>query len=623
MRSVFLAVLAVLQVTTVQAENLLAGSLTDPQIQQLSENPTWRRLLHITKLEAKGFQTDIKSEGFYIAHIKEPNPRLELIATVSYFLSSNRINFEPNQNPICLYPARYLWLKRQIPSLFANLKSPNCPGLSSWFDLSKKFKIHIVHVSGYFANPASAFGHLLLRISDASRLSDRGLLDLGVNFGARIPPKENPVAYIVKGLFGGYTASFSNKDNYIQDQVYSAIESRDMWAYELNLSEFQIQMLIYHLWELSNVEFAYFFLKENCAYRLAELLELVLDTNILPENQPYYPPIDVFFSLSKIDNLRGNSLISQIRFIPSQQRLVYDAYRRLPDVEAGLATRFVKTEDLQILSSQSSSQLLNFLLSYYDYKIIKQSQIERDKNKRLRNKILQLRFEQPLDEVDTSTKVNELKPPGEGLKAKVFGMELGHTQENQALGLFKFSPFSFDILNNNRGSLIDGSFKVFELRLAVEKQRLKLDSLNLISIQKLTTNSINIRDESSYIWRGRLALESNHTRCHQCIRPIFDGGIGSSISFKSVIAYLMLDIETELSYPDVQVFMSVGGVWRPTKNLSSSWESGRKVESTLDEGLVWRHQLAVQHKIGKNNAVQLYYKKEGQSVLSAGFTTRW
>jgi len=49
-----------------------------------------------------------------------------------------------------------------------------------------------------------------------------------------------------------------------------------MWEYELALSPDEVEQITAHTWELLRTRYAYYFFKQNCAYRMSELLGLVI-----------------------------------------------------------------------------------------------------------------------------------------------------------------------------------------------------------------------------------------------------------------------------------------------------------------------------------------------------------
>ena len=52
------------------------------------------------------------------------------------------------------------------------------------------------------SNTASMYGHLLLKFSDSDNHKSNNLLDNSLNYGAIVPNDENPLVYVLRGVFG-------------------------------------------------------------------------------------------------------------------------------------------------------------------------------------------------------------------------------------------------------------------------------------------------------------------------------------------------------------------------------------------------------------------------------------
>src|SRR5690606_36566789 len=97
-------------------------------------------------------------------------------------------------------------------------------------------------------------------------------------------------------------------------------EFRDMWEYELALSEDELHLLAFHLWETVGKKFTYYFLNKNCAYRLAELTELATGKPLTTRSTVWYAPVELFHRLHDANTDEGAPLFRSVRFIPSAQR---------------------------------------------------------------------------------------------------------------------------------------------------------------------------------------------------------------------------------------------------------------------------------------------------------------
>lgn len=127
--------------------------------------------------------------------------------------------------------------------------------------------------SFYLNNPASLFGHNLLKIGSKNTTRSE-ILDYAINFAANNSPDDSALAYTVKGLMGGYPGVFSIFPYYYKINEYNDMESRDLWEYELNFDEEPSRRIASHVWELGSTYFDYFFFDENCSYHLLSLIEI-------------------------------------------------------------------------------------------------------------------------------------------------------------------------------------------------------------------------------------------------------------------------------------------------------------------------------------------------------------
>ncbi len=608
------------------------------QIENLAMHPTWLRLLHLKNTHKPAshnstYEPDITSDGFYLSDTRAINPRVELSLTLE--LLSPSISADPAVSdaspeavdPLwCSYPSRFLWLQSMGAIAPDTLDYTLCTFLSDWASLDDLSGLSLVQVSGFFANPASAFGHVLLQVNGNDSNNVRGLLDLGVNFGASVPNNEGGIAYIVKGLLGGYEAAFSDEAFYAHDRVYSAIENRDMWSHQLNLSVFQRTFLLYHLWELKDARFKYYFLSRNCAYYVAKLLEMVLEESFDLENRFQYPPIDLFHKVQDIDKSRrknGEELISSVDFIPSNQRSTYHAFNALENADQEQVRQFVDAaqSDSPQLDQNYSSNSLDFLLQYVDYK----SPSEGDsfeltditspdtlKWRALRRQLLSQRFKLPSSDPEKSPKISyassEWDPPMFGPKPRL--LSVGATrQDGFSAAIFDYSPYNFNALQRNKGLLKDASFELAQVRVRVRDDEVILDKFELITIEKLTANGIALRGERQPAWFLSFGAENRTDFCTSCVRGFLGVGIGKSRKINgSTLMVGLAEVHTDLT--GISAGASFSLIARPFSNFNIRWksralgyldsDSEARSLGVIEGGLNWLHELSLLYSVARS-----------------------
>jgi len=546
---------------------------------KLYTHPTWLKLLKYIKTKEGGFRSDIMTNEFFISKNGSSDPEKELSATINALFG--QFNGVSAKHPQCQFPARYFWIKSQLDISQFNQQPVYCERLEKWAKFPELKSISLVMVSGYFGNPASTFGHIVIKLNNSGPTDNSNLLDLGVNYGALVPPKEPTLVYIAKGLFGGYVGGFSDQKFYTQDAVYSEAEYRDMWEYELNLSDDERRMFVYHVWELVGKKYVYYFLKENCAYQVKDILETVINKSFSEKSKFWYLPMDLFYSLADEVNNRNEPFIKEIRFIPSSQRLLYQEFRRLDRDEAVLANRLIKSPELlesptyDSLTNKSKLKILDVLLAYYKYRIAAYNDDDVPPEFLLnKRKLLSFRLALPINDDYQSVKEKAVPEPSKGSKPGVFRVGAVYNDELDGVINVGFAAVYYDSVGNVSGSLEHSELKIFDMSLFIgDDDKTELDRLDLISIQKLDLSDVGIEGENRHSWRVGLGAKRDNFSCVQCLVAYIEGGIGKALALGSQsILYGFLDGGLQSKFDSIYIGPSMGFIYKYNNNFKSQIE---------------------------------------------------
>ncbi|UQB43009.1 DUF4105 domain-containing protein [Thiomicrospira microaerophila] len=482
----------------------------------LDQHPTWLKLLYFDELLGR---SEVLSDNFFLDAEGRFDPRKELIQTLNLYTSIP----SDNTSARCRFPARYLWLDSQLNLPNFEFRQKNCDHLERWALFDEVTSISAIMVSGYFGNPASTFGHSLLKFNSdtASRF-----LDLTFNYGALVPDNEPILRYIYKGIVGGYEAGFSDGYYFSQDRVYSRTEFRDMWDYELNLTEFDRNLLIAHLWEVSGKKFDYLFLNKNCAFRLAEVLELVEESSFLTQrSRLWYAPVELFNRIEQVNEEKDGEYIRSVQFIPSYQREVLERLNLFDDTEKGAFKSLMldPNADLSAFHVEQQIKLLNALLHYFEYKDVGLMDASNNHYKELKRQAMLRRMLLPV-QADQTIKIKPLPSPLESSPPMMFGFGMSESQsEHLPSGLaFRWSPFFYDALSLN--SLQGGELVVLDTTLLLDKdkERLSFDRVDLIRVKKMPNFLSRGILEPEWAWTVRLAIKRSKTGK---VTPFFSAGL--------------------------------------------------------------------------------------------------
>ena len=588
----------------------------------LAEDPTWLQLLHYENSPRQGGRSAIVSDDFFLATQGASDPKAELRETLKGFYKP--VGDDPNQHATCRFPARLHWLRTRIQFADVPLPFARCDELFKWARFGSLDSVSVISVNGYFGNPASTFGHLLIKLNNSPDATGDELLDTGVNFGAAIPEDESLITYIGRGLFGGYRASFSDKKFYAQYNVYSDSEARDMWEYRLALTHYQERFLVYHLWELVDQEYIYYFLRENCGLRMAEVLEMVLEVDLDADSSGWYLPVTLFHGLEDANDNVGGKLISRVRYIPSKEKEYSTRFRSLDAEQKQYFDNYVANLPAPVsLSEEKEQQTVVALIAFYQYQLAQDryakgkealQEQRRDVIKKLRAKSAQHSLQ--------SAAIQDRAAPTAGSKPSRFGFGAGDVKNGDAFISLRYSAAYFDVIGDNNldhSELVVMDFTV----IANEDEGVELEQLDIISVQELTNNANDYLGGGKWAWRAYVGVNNKFITCQRCRQLELRAGLGKSTSLAtSGLGYALIDIGLETENDDVTLTPSVGLILGDSGALKAQLELGRQYfsQTRQDESTV---QLQAKYKLMKNHEVRFRYEKNRGEKADVSYQYFW
>lgn len=542
---IFLLIGSIFFCQYVQAREV-EGFLEKAEQLNLASDSTWLKLLHF---EIDGNQSVVLADNFFISSDGRENSEEELKATIrAYFSSWKEDN---SDHPRCIFPARYYWLSQYLDLPNYKLKEEHCQRLESWALFDKVDSISLLLVSGYLGNPASTFGHGLLKFNTDSEDDKKGMFDLTLNYGALISEDEGVLKYVLKGLFGGYEAGFSDGYYYTKDLVYSRTEYRDIWDYRLQLTDYQRTLLILHVWEIVGKKFTYYFLDKNCAFRLAELIDLVIQEKFINREGLWYLPVSMFHRLKQIHDLRINrqeqGLIETVKYVPSAQRKLYGQMKDLSALEVEIIIAVLDdgvsslSNHLKVLSNNQKINILDALLAYQQFRITSIGEEAADVFEREKKIIL-------LERLALSARahkkiiIDELDSPADGSRPMESSFSYAVDKDGDSYMRFSLSPFKKETVGQN--SLESDELVVFDMVLGVLEngKKVVLDQFDLIRILNLNLEALPFEQEDQWSWKLRIGSNRVGSNGNYDYDGVFSFGVGSAKKFNSrLTGYFLID----------------------------------------------------------------------------------
>ncbi|MFQ5542862.1 MAG: DUF4105 domain-containing protein [Nitrospiria bacterium] len=527
----------------------------------LSQKRLWHLLLHYKKGFFGGVESQEDGPDFFNAAKGKTDPQAELAATLKQFFSSLGSLKKGEEHPQCNFPARYKWLKSQLSFDPQRLQEQSCPRFEGWRKGLIPERITLVFASYYMNNPASMFGHTLLRIDKKREGVDQKLLDYGVNYAATLDT-DNALLYSIKGLLGFFKGTFTIFPYYTKVQKYSQFESRDLWEYALNFTEDQIDMFLRHLWELGGNYFDYYYFQENCSYHILSLLEVANPALRLTDSFWFHViPSDTVKAVTRYEDLIAKkvyrpSLLSQMNHKRLQMNEQEAALFQALIVDRNL----VKTEPYMKLNVDRKALVLDTFLDYAQYQSMgakgdQKTALAGERDILLERSRLKFQRQDRIKQIEFST----LPEQGHGSDRLKLGS--GRT-DGQIFEEFSYRPAYHDLLAKDTGYGKDSQILFLDLTLRYynDLHKSKLERLQLIDIISLTPYDQLFKKKS---WIFSIGLDTiKDIECGLCNALKTHYGIGLTYKpspFAPAVFYTLLDFEVEAARQLEDNFRAGGG----------------------------------------------------------------
>lgn len=517
------------------------SSAQNDKTDHLARHQTWLKLIkyEASSETATGWLSAIHADSFFLANNGKTNPLAELRATIKHFQSSDA-ELVDDEHPSCRFPARYIWLSRKLEGNVELAPMAKCAKYNDWIRNGDTHSISFVLATGYLENPASFYGHTILKMNSSQNRTSREIEDVSVNYGAIVPDEENPVSYIFKGIFGGYDAGFSDTDYYFHTHNYGETELRDIWEYELNLNKDEVDFLLAHSWEVIGKEYTYYFFRKNCGYRMAELLQLLPDIDIIPDNPLFVMPQVLIQRLNTITR-NGVPLVKSVNRLRSRQSKLYDSYFSLsPNAqkivsEIARAPEQLDGDEFNALSADSKTHILEVLINYYLF--LQKKEPENTDNENHYRKVLSKRFALPAGRQlnKSPTKAS----PDKGRNPSRISVGFARNSDIEHSAVLHIRPAYYDEMDSEAAHVDNSSLSMAELQLAIYEDDIDIRKLDIVAISSFNSNATNLPGDEMDTWSMRFGLRAQRLDCIQCESLYFEGEKGKGFNINRKTKFIL------------------------------------------------------------------------------------
>ncbi|MGE0050169.1 MAG: DUF4105 domain-containing protein [Arcobacter sp.] len=554
---------------------------------KLYENPYWAKLLHY-----RNGESEIDSTNFFISKNGKYDLKEELLETIHSL--ENGTN-----NVLCRFPLRVKWLKQNLPDL--KIAEYSCEELDKFITSIDAKSITMVFPTAHINSPASMYGHTFIRISSDEKTP---LISNAVNYAAATTDT-NGLIFAYKGLFGEYEGRYSILPYYEKIKEYNNLEQRDIWEYDLDLNQEEIDRLVLHTYELKDSYSDYFFFKENCSYNVLWLLEVARPSLDLVSQFDFKTvPLDSIKVLQKYDLIKNTNF----RY-SSMRKMKFILNEKIQNKEY-LKDFVYKNEALNdSLSTEDKISYLDFKISYLQYQ---RANNEYEKDEYLKKYLKLLKQRSSYKQASTY----DIKTPFDPLYSHDSARFSFFYNSNDSFEL-SAKPVYNDIYDISDGYLQGAYIDFFDLNIKKEKnENARLDRFTLLKIKSLAPQDLFFKPIS---WGIDVGYEQFKQRSDYLkVKPEVGVTFGENKDF----IYLMLG--SNLYYKNSEQLYSIGSTIGAVTNRFDNIKLGinysyDKYNKDLENNLF---EVFSTYKLDRNLALNIRYinddLNEKEDILKVG-----
>ncbi len=494
----------------------------------LANHPTWSSLLHF-----RNGNCSIEDTSFLLSGTS-CSLDSELAETIKLFYAS----FKGNNHPACRFPARRAFIQRGLLSKGFSLPNIDCPNLEEYLTKAPAESVSLVFASENVSQPSSMLGHVFLKLSGTTDLGVS--VDHAVSYFTRIDTANVP-RLILESMFFGMTSYYALTPYAEQLKLYLQTEGRNVWEYQLHLSEEERELIHLHIWELKDVKSKYLFAGYNCATVVYFILSIA-EPDFLEKWRFWITPLDV----AKQAKLSG--LIRNTRLIPSDKWKIKMISNELSSQQQSEVYHSVRSYDSELVSDTNDEDLrylqLELARTYSDYRL--NSGAISGKNYQKLQKLY------PVDEkrtIDVSNYKDPLKRPEDSQVSVGY-----YFRDNRSFLRLNILPTSHKLSDDNRQLFSESSLELGDTTLLFE---LDNSSLSLQEFKLFSAASIIPRDNFTGGISGRfgIGVEEHLDESLDTYRAgHVSGGVGLAKSIhENVVVYSLLN--TGLGYGNSNAYL--------------------------------------------------------------------
>jgi len=436
-------------------------------LHNLAKDPVWGALLHFNK-------------GNFL--IKDPNFLLswpdisldnEIIATF------DALKLLPQTNVVhaqCRFPGRLKWIRENLVNDIDEFPTVECSDYNEYREKAPADTIKLIFASENISSPSSMMGHSFIVLEG---INAKGFLVSHAVSYYTILDSYNIPKLITESLFTGMTGLFSLTPYQQLKKRYLENEGRNIWEYELNVSETEKALIHAHIWELKGIKSDYYFHLYNCA-TLTNFIIATVAPKILTHSRLWISPSDVVKDVKELGLIQKSEMTPssrwKIKMFIDQMKAdqVSNVYSAVQNTTTIAYFNLLEPKD-RFLSSQ--------LYETYAFYLEKIQEVNAERKITLHDNISKMNDVSFNDlRLDLSAYKNPIKTPDDTQLSISYGRV-----EGRNFFQFSFLPTAHRLQDDNRQYFTENELRLgdIKLRYLPDDQSIKLQELTLYSVKTM------------------------------------------------------------------------------------------------------------------------------------------
>ncbi len=519
--------------------------LKKANILKLYEKNEWKALLHYdNKLDITD-KTFILSEDFSLEE--------ELKLTINSFYRSVEKYENINNHPQCKFPGRLLFISHELNISESEFPKINCPDFSTYKIKAPAEKIYLIYASEKVNNPSSMMGHTFLKYSGVNH-QDREVQH-AITFYTVINTI-NIFTLAYQNIYSGMNGLFALQPYKKIKEQYTEIENRNIWEYQLKLSEYRRKLMYYHIWELKGLKMKYYFTSYNCSTVIYYALSLA-NPKIYDDAKLWITPLDTVKFLYKYD------LIANSELFPSNEWLIKMTVENLDDNKIGNVVNIVDNKKYNQINELDFNSLK--LLEAYSSLKYKEKSIEKDEHISIQKNI-----DNAVENSGNTFDISHYKSPNKIPNERQVSIGYKNIDE-EGFTKLSFLPASHLLNDNNKEYFGESELKIGYLSVLVNKDNIELDEFTLYGMKSYIPFDTLTYDFS---YQFELAVKKEYSEDMNYVDTVkIDGGIGIDfLLWKDINVFAILNLGVGYNKDDNSHILfnpQVGGMIYEVLNMKS------------------------------------------------------